>query len=136
MKSTSIKIVGWLFILLGVLIVVFSDYIHGHWPFTAFLSNAASDVERTTWATDSAIVISIGGVLICSVGMWLLSTWYGVSFGGFLAVGALSEQSAPVQVGGRRIVSQPRFWYLLYLFPHEADGLFLASRQSFIWLPA
>jgi hypothetical protein len=75
MKSTSIKIVGWLFILLGVLIVVFSDYIHGHWPVTAFLSDIPSDTERTTWATESTIVISIAGVLICSAGMWLLSTW-------------------------------------------------------------
>ena len=75
MKSKTIIIVGWLFVFVGVLIVVFSDYIHGHWPATAFLSDEPSDMERTIWATDSTIVISIAGVLICSAGMWLLSVW-------------------------------------------------------------
>lgn len=75
MKYKSIKIVGWLSIFFGVLIVVFNDYVHGHWPVTAFLSDNPTHAERTIWATDSDIVISITGVLFCSAGMWLLSPW-------------------------------------------------------------
>jgi len=75
MRGPIITIFGWLSMLLGVLIVVCSDYLHGHWPVTGFLSDAPSDLERTVWATNSTIVISITGVLMCSVGMWLLSTW-------------------------------------------------------------
>lgn len=75
MKSITTKISGWVSILLGVLIIVFSDYLHGHWPVTGFLPDAPSHLERTIWATHSTIAISITGIVTCSVGMWLLSCW-------------------------------------------------------------
>lgn len=71
MKSAPGKIIGWLFALLGVLVVIFGDYIHGHWPVTIFFT----EDRRVLWATYATIAISVIGVLLCSAGMWLLSTW-------------------------------------------------------------
>ncbi len=69
MKTISINVIGWLFVILGVLIVVFSDQILTHWPVTIFYPDARSWM----WVAHWHAAISMAGVLTCSVGTWLLS---------------------------------------------------------------
>src|SRR5208282_3105651 len=101
MKTISIKVIGWLFVILGVLIVVFSDQILTHWPVTFFYP----DERSWMWVAHWQVAISMAGVLTCSVGTWLLSAspylhrayciafaaspfLYGPSSGGYLVTGA------------------------------------------------
>lgn len=70
MKTTPTKVTGWLFVLIGALIVVFSEQILTHWPVTIFYS----EERRVLWATHWNIAISMAGVLTCSAGTCLLST--------------------------------------------------------------
>jgi hypothetical protein len=68
-KTTSIKAIGWLFVILGALVVVFSDQIITHWPVTFFYP----DERSWTWVAHWHAAISMTGVMTCSLGTWLLS---------------------------------------------------------------